>query len=120
MKQRPGFALWVRSYWSQCREIMLRIITHRVITHNAMIVIRIRVFSRAVMSPNLLHTVALGRYSEALSNLHERLILPRTGFSFGGKTLQALTKRGLAVRSQFVRGFSRKRAWRDLLDDETF
>jgi Transposase DDE domain len=42
IKRRLGSALRARSYWSQCREIMLR-----VITHNVMIVARIRVFYRA-------------------------------------------------------------------------
>jgi hypothetical protein len=42
IKRRLGSALRARSYWSQCREIILR-----VITHNAMIVIRVRVFYRA-------------------------------------------------------------------------
>ena len=42
IKRRLGSALRARSYWSQCREIILR-----VITHNVMIVIRIRVFYRA-------------------------------------------------------------------------
>lgn len=42
IKRRLGSALRARSYWSQCREIILR-----VITHNAMVVIRIRVFYRA-------------------------------------------------------------------------
>jgi hypothetical protein len=42
IKRRLGSALRARSYWSQCREIILR-----VITHNVMIVARIRVFYRA-------------------------------------------------------------------------
>src|SRR5690348_6462889 len=42
IKRRLGSALRARSYWSQCREIILR-----VITHNIMIVARIRVFYRA-------------------------------------------------------------------------
>jgi DDE family transposase len=42
IKRRLGSALRARSYWSQCREIILR-----VITHNVMIVIRVRVFYRA-------------------------------------------------------------------------
>ena len=42
VKRRLGSALRARSYWSQCREIILR-----VITHNVMIVARIRVFYRA-------------------------------------------------------------------------
>jgi Transposase DDE domain/Transposase domain (DUF772) len=42
IKRRLGSALRARSYWSQCREIILR-----VVTHNVMIVIRIRVFYRA-------------------------------------------------------------------------
>ncbi len=46
VKRRLGSALRARSYWSQCREIILR-----VITHNVMIVIRVRVFYRARMSP---------------------------------------------------------------------
>jgi DDE family transposase len=42
IKRRLGSALRARSYWSQCREIILR-----VITHNVMIVVRVRVFYRA-------------------------------------------------------------------------
>ena len=42
IKRRLGSALRARGYWSQCREIILR-----VITHNVMIVVRIRVFYRA-------------------------------------------------------------------------
>jgi hypothetical protein len=42
VKRRLGSALRARSYWNQCREIILR-----VITHNVMIVIRVRVFYRA-------------------------------------------------------------------------
>lgn len=42
IKRRLGSALRAWSYWSQCREIILR-----VITHNVMIVARIRVFYRA-------------------------------------------------------------------------
>jgi hypothetical protein len=42
IKRRLGSALRARGSWSQCREIILR-----VITHNVMIVIRIRVFYRA-------------------------------------------------------------------------
>jgi hypothetical protein len=42
IKRRLGSALRARGYWSQCREIILR-----VITHNVMIVIRVRVFYRA-------------------------------------------------------------------------
>ena len=42
IKRRLGSALRARGYWSQCREIILR-----VITHNVMIVARIRVFYRA-------------------------------------------------------------------------
>jgi hypothetical protein len=42
IKRRLGSALRARSYWSQCREIILR-----VITHDVMIVIRVRVFYRA-------------------------------------------------------------------------
>jgi hypothetical protein len=45
IKRRLGSALRARSYWSQCREIILR-----VITHNVMIVIRVRVFYRAPRS----------------------------------------------------------------------
>jgi hypothetical protein len=43
IKRRLGSALRARSYWSQCREIILR-----AITHNVMIVIRVRVFYRAI------------------------------------------------------------------------
>lgn len=46
IKRRLGSALRARSYWSQCREIALR-----VITHNVMIVIRLRVFYRASPTP---------------------------------------------------------------------
>jgi Transposase DDE domain len=46
IKRRLGSALRARSYWSQCREIILR-----VITHNVMVVIRVRVFYRAVLTP---------------------------------------------------------------------
>jgi hypothetical protein len=46
IKRRLGSALRARSYWSQCREIILR-----VITHNVMIVIRVRVFYRALQEP---------------------------------------------------------------------
>jgi len=45
IKRRLGSALRARSYWSQCREIILR-----VITHNVMIVIRVKVFYRAGMT----------------------------------------------------------------------
>src|SRR3954470_11294028 len=46
LKRRLGSALRARGYWSQCREIILR-----VITHNGMIVARIRVFYRATHAP---------------------------------------------------------------------
>lgn len=46
VKRLQGSALRARGYWSQCREIILR-----VITHNAMIVLSIRVFYRACLSP---------------------------------------------------------------------
>ncbi len=46
IKRRLGSALRARSYWSQCREIILR-----VITHNVMIVIRVQVFYRAKLTP---------------------------------------------------------------------
>ena len=42
IKRRLGSALRARTYWSQCREITLR-----TITHNVMVVIRLRVFYRA-------------------------------------------------------------------------
>jgi hypothetical protein len=42
VKRRLDSALRARGYWSQCREIILR-----VITHNAMIVVSVRVFYRA-------------------------------------------------------------------------
>jgi hypothetical protein len=42
IQRRLGSALRARSSWSQCREIILR-----VITHNVMIVVRVRVFYRA-------------------------------------------------------------------------
>ena len=45
IKRRLGSALRARSYWSQCREIILR-----VITHNVMIVAKIKVFYRAVLT----------------------------------------------------------------------
>ena len=44
IKRRLGSALRARSYWSQCREIILR-----AITHNVMIVIRVRVIYRALL-----------------------------------------------------------------------
>jgi hypothetical protein len=46
IKRRLGSALRARSYRSQCREIILR-----VITHNVMIVARFRVFYRATGTP---------------------------------------------------------------------
>jgi hypothetical protein len=46
IKRRLGSALRARSYWSQCREIILR-----VITHNVMIVICVKVFYRASPPP---------------------------------------------------------------------
>ncbi|MCA1686476.1 MAG: IS5 family transposase [Planctomycetia bacterium] len=46
IKRRLGSALRARSYWSQCREIILR-----VVTHNVMVVIRVRVFYRALLTP---------------------------------------------------------------------
>ena len=46
IKRRLGSALRARTYWSQCREIILR-----VITHNVMVVIRVRVFYRAILTP---------------------------------------------------------------------
>jgi hypothetical protein len=46
IKRRLGSALRARIHWSRCREIILR-----VITHNVMIVARIRVFYRAPPSP---------------------------------------------------------------------
>jgi hypothetical protein len=48
IKRRLGSALRARRYWSQCREIILR-----VITHDVMIVIRIRVFDRVFMTAYL-------------------------------------------------------------------
>src|SRR5689334_1729840 len=52
IKRRLGSALRARGYWSQCREIILR-----VITHNVMIVIRVRVFYRATYAtfPDFTH-----------------------------------------------------------------
>src|SRR5882757_7011397 len=52
IKRRLGSALRARSYWSQCREIILR-----VITHNVMIVARIRVFYRAGKRPFRSHPI---------------------------------------------------------------
>ena len=52
IKRRLGSALRARSYWSQCREIILR-----VITHNVMIVIRVRVFYRASRKSNRLKSL---------------------------------------------------------------
>ena len=46
IKRRLGSAPRARGYWSQCREIILR-----VVTHNVMIVIRLRVFYRAPSPP---------------------------------------------------------------------
>jgi Transposase DDE domain len=48
IKRRLGSALRARSYWTQCREIILR-----VIAHNVMIVACIRVFYRAGHHPFL-------------------------------------------------------------------
>jgi hypothetical protein len=45
IKRRLGSALRARSDWTQCREIILRVITHKV-----MIVARIRVFYRATIN----------------------------------------------------------------------
>ena len=45
IKRRPGSVPRARGYWSRCREIILR-----VITHNVMIVARIGVFYRASVS----------------------------------------------------------------------
>lgn len=42
IKRRPGLVLRARIYWSQCREIILRVITHIVMT-----VLRVRVFYKA-------------------------------------------------------------------------
>ena len=44
IKRRLGSALRARGYWSQCREIILR-----VITHDVMIVIQVKVFYRVFM-----------------------------------------------------------------------
>jgi hypothetical protein len=55
IKRRLGSALRARSYWSQCREIILR-----VITHNVMIVIWVRVFYRAWRNPLATISTALG------------------------------------------------------------
>ena len=52
VKRRLGSALRARGYWSQCREIVLR-----VITHNVMIVARVRVFYRAGRTPLHRHVV---------------------------------------------------------------
>ena len=41
IKRRLGSALQARSYWTQCREIILR-----VISHNVMIVAKVRIFDR--------------------------------------------------------------------------
>jgi len=46
IKRRLGSALRARTYGSQCREIILR-----VITHNVMVVMRVRVFYRALLTP---------------------------------------------------------------------
>jgi hypothetical protein len=51
IERRLGSAPRARGYWSQCREITLR-----VITHNVMIVARIRVFYRAAPTPFLLRS----------------------------------------------------------------
>jgi Transposase DDE domain len=53
IKRRLGSALRARSYWSQCREIILR-----VITHNVMIVVRVRVGSWAGIGARLSQSVA--------------------------------------------------------------
>jgi len=44
IKRRLGSALRARSYWNQCREIILR-----AITHNGMIVMRVKVFYKAFL-----------------------------------------------------------------------
>jgi hypothetical protein len=67
IKRRLGSALRARSYWTQCREIILR-----VITHNVMIVARIRVFYRAG------HRRKRGQERMALS---EELTLCQQGFA---------------------------------------
>jgi len=46
IKRRLGSAFGSRGYWSQCREIILR-----VITHNVMVVINDRVSYRAFLTP---------------------------------------------------------------------
>lgn len=46
IKRRLGSALRARGYWSQCREIILR-----AITHNVLIIMRLRVFYRAGRRP---------------------------------------------------------------------
>ena len=67
IKRRLGSALRARNYWSQCREIILRIITH-----NVMIVARIRVFYRAGQTSNRRRGRASGDRSKWRTN-HERL-----------------------------------------------
>lgn len=52
IKRRLGSALRARTYWSQCREIILR-----VVTHNVMIVAIIRVFYRAGHYPFRLRSI---------------------------------------------------------------
>ena len=46
IKRTTGSALRARNYWSQSREISLR-----VLTHNIMILLRQEVFDRAVLTP---------------------------------------------------------------------
>jgi hypothetical protein len=62
IKRRLGSALRARSYWSQCREIILR-----VITHNVMIIIRVRVFYRAIMNPPRVRVLFARRSLETIS-----------------------------------------------------
>jgi hypothetical protein len=56
IKRRLDSALRARTYWSQCREIILR-----AITHNVMIIAIVRVFYRALMN----HFFAIGVYCSA-------------------------------------------------------
>src|SRR5262245_43398461 len=44
IKRRLGYALRARRYWSQCREILLKALTHNVM------IVRLRVFYRAAFS----------------------------------------------------------------------
>ena len=62
IKRRLGSALRAWSYWTQCRGIILRFITH-----NVMIVARIRVFYRALLTPFRLPSQSTGELTASYS-----------------------------------------------------